>query len=193
LRHDQGLTQRALAQRAGVPQPTIAEIESGRREPSLSLLSKIAESAGVAVDVRLVPLDPQSALAAAQQIGQRLTGSMHDGLPPKTREDGALRSALDFRDALRRLPREDLSLRVAAPPTLIGERRWDAFLAAVVEDECARKDLAPPRWTSDPRRFVRPFWYLSKVPELHTWELATAPGAFVRHGVLAAEEELESV
>ncbi len=50
-----------------------------------------------------------------------------------------------------------------------------------------------PRWTNDRRRFAKPFWYLSENPALHQWELATAPAAFVRHGVLAAADELESV
>ncbi|MHB1712208.1 MAG: helix-turn-helix transcriptional regulator [Acidimicrobiales bacterium] len=40
LRHDRGLTQRALADHAGVPQSSIAEKESCRREPSLGLLSR---------------------------------------------------------------------------------------------------------------------------------------------------------
>ena len=82
---------------------------------------------------------------------------------------------------------------VAQPPSLIGDRRWDAIVAAVVEDEAAFRDIAPPRWTSDPRRFTKPFWYLSENSRLHAWERSSAPAAFVRHGVLAAREELESV
>ncbi len=193
LRVRNGLTQRALAHRAGVPQPTIAAIEARRREPSITLLSRIAESVGETLETRLVPLDRRSVLAAGVQIADLLSGRRHPERPEKVREDGCLRVVLDLRDGLRRAGREDLLSRVAAPPSLTGEARWDALLAAVVEDECARKNVAPPRWTSDPRRFTKPFWYLSKVPTLHDWELANAPGAFVRHGVLAAEEELESV
>ena len=36
-----GLTQRALAERAGVPQPYVARIESGRVDPSVSALSRL--------------------------------------------------------------------------------------------------------------------------------------------------------
>jgi transcriptional regulator with XRE-family HTH domain len=193
IRRQLGLSQRALAQKAGVPQPTIAEIEAVRREPTLSLLSKIVESAGLAIEIRLVPLEPHSALAAANKVKNRLTGSAGAGLPIAIREDGALRAVLDLKDGLRRSDREQFTVLVEFPPSLIGDTRWDAFIAAVVEDEAAAKNLPPPRWTNDPSRFNRPFWYLSENPELHTWEFTTAPGAFVRHGIFAAKDELESV
>jgi transcriptional regulator with XRE-family HTH domain len=193
LRQRQGLSQRALAQRAGVPQPTVAEIEAGRREPTLSLLSNIAEAVDEVIEVRAVPLKRFSAVATSRQIKDRLFGSKYQELTPSLRKDGALRSVLDMRDALRRSSEDELRQLIDVPPTLVGDSRWDAFVAAVVEDESARKSVISPRWTNDPRRFVKPFWYLSDIPELHAWELANAPASFVRHGVLAAEEELESV
>ena len=82
---------------------------------------------------------------------------------------------------------------IESPPSLTRSRRWDAFLAAVVEDECARRNMAAPKWTRDDRRVVDPPWHLSENPELHAWEYENAPAAFIRHGVLAAAEELESV
>ncbi|MFZ0249841.1 MAG: helix-turn-helix transcriptional regulator, partial [Acidimicrobiales bacterium] len=68
LRRDNGLTQRDLAAKAGVPQSTIAEIEVGQREPSLTLLSRIAESAGQSIAIRLAPLLRHSAVATANTI-----------------------------------------------------------------------------------------------------------------------------
>lgn len=49
-----GLTQRALAARAGVAQPVIAAYESGRRQPSLPVLRRIVRAAGfdLALDLR---------------------------------------------------------------------------------------------------------------------------------------------
>jgi predicted transcriptional regulator len=41
-----GLSQRRLARRAGVPQPTIARIESGVVTPNLSTLEKLLASCG---------------------------------------------------------------------------------------------------------------------------------------------------
>jgi transcriptional regulator with XRE-family HTH domain len=192
LRQRKKLTQRALADLADVPQPTIAEIESGRREPSLTLLSRLAEAAGEAVEIRLVPLDRYSALFTSRRIVERLDPNSPGNGSETAREDGALRVVLDFRDALRRSEASEFAPLVGLPPNLTDFTRWDAFLAAVVEDECARRHVSPPRWTNDRRRFAKPFWYLSKNPALHDWELETAPAAFVRHGVLAAAAELES-
>jgi predicted transcriptional regulator len=45
-RRDAGLSQRRLARRAGVPQPTIARIESGAVTPNLSTLEKLLASCG---------------------------------------------------------------------------------------------------------------------------------------------------
>jgi transcriptional regulator with XRE-family HTH domain len=193
LRQDKGLTQRDLAAKAGVPQSTIAEIETGRREPSLTLLSKLAESVGDSVTLTLSPLLQRSVIVMANMIKDRLAGGAGQGLSVELREDAALRAVLDLKDALRRSNPERFVALTSQAPGLVGDTRWDAFLAAIVEDEAARKAISPPRWTNDPSRFQRPFWYLSSNPRLHTWEIANAPGAFVRHGVFAAEEELESV
>jgi hypothetical protein len=100
---------------------------------------------------------------------------------------------IDLKDTLRQSDVDQFFRLVESPPSLIGDSRWDAFIAAVVEDEAATKDVSPPRWTNETNRFNKPFWYLSENRELHSWELTTAPGAFVRHGVFAAKDELESV
>jgi transcriptional regulator with XRE-family HTH domain len=193
LRRASGMTQRDLAAVAGVPQSTIAEVEAGRREPSLTLLSKIAESAGQSIAIELMPLRRHSAVATANTIRDRLYGAGGEGLSVDIREDGALRAVIDLKDALRRSSHEGFGALTSQAPGFVGDTRWDAFLAAIVEDEAARKAISPPRWTNDLKRFHRPFWYLSKNPRFHTWEIANSPGALIRHGVFAAEDELESV
>ncbi|MGH2500600.1 MAG: helix-turn-helix domain-containing protein [Candidatus Limnocylindria bacterium] len=45
-----GLTQRELARRAKIPQPTIAAIESGRQEPRYATISRLLRACGVALD-----------------------------------------------------------------------------------------------------------------------------------------------
>lgn len=189
VRSERSLSQRDLASRAGVPQPTIAEIETRKREPSLTLLSRIVESTGLGLDVRLIPLERGSALFAAMAVKERLSGSGS----PSEREDAALRALIDLKDALRRSSRDEFKSLVSQPPDLIGDTRWDAFLAAIVEHEAAEKGLPVPKWTDDEERTTRPFWYLSENRRLHNWERATAPSAFVRHGVFVARDELESV
>jgi hypothetical protein len=100
---------------------------------------------------------------------------------------------LDLRDVLGKANGKRLGALSGQAPLLCGNRRFDAFIAGVVEEAFAHRRLDPPGWTQESGRFVRPFWYLSGLEELRWWEFATAPGALIRHGVLAAERELESV
>lgn len=52
-----GLTQRELADRLGVSQPTVAAYESGRRQPTLPTLMRWLTAAGFDLHMALVPLD----------------------------------------------------------------------------------------------------------------------------------------
>lgn len=53
-RTSRGLTVSALARRAGTSQPTLTAYEQGRVTPAAGTLERILDSAGYAVDVRLV-------------------------------------------------------------------------------------------------------------------------------------------
>jgi transcriptional regulator with XRE-family HTH domain len=52
-----GLTQRTLAATAGVPQSTVARIESGAMQPTLPLLYRLLAAADVEPRIRLVAYD----------------------------------------------------------------------------------------------------------------------------------------
>ena len=56
-RQEAGLSQRELAERAGVTQSEIARIESGKREPSIPTIQRILAGAGLELRFRLMPLD----------------------------------------------------------------------------------------------------------------------------------------
>jgi transcriptional regulator with XRE-family HTH domain len=53
-----GLSQRALAARAGVAQSELARIESGRQEPSFARLEQLLRAAGYDLRIELVRHDP---------------------------------------------------------------------------------------------------------------------------------------
>ena len=53
-----GLTQSALADRAGVPKSTVGRIESGARAPSVELVQRLVRAAGLEVTVSLSEIDP---------------------------------------------------------------------------------------------------------------------------------------
>lgn len=51
LRSDRSLTQGELAKKAGVAQSTIAQIESGRKDPSISTLRQIAAALDIEIAI----------------------------------------------------------------------------------------------------------------------------------------------
>jgi len=51
------LSQRRLAELAGVTQPTVARIEGGLIQPTFERLLELVRACGLDLDVRLVPLD----------------------------------------------------------------------------------------------------------------------------------------
>ena len=67
-----GLTQHALAQRAGVTQSVISAYESGRREPSYAMLTRLVKSAGFDLKPHLEPALPENALAIVRAHADEL-------------------------------------------------------------------------------------------------------------------------
>jgi transcriptional regulator with XRE-family HTH domain len=49
-REQQDLTQQELAERSGVPRPTLAHLESGQGNPTLSVLSRVARALDVGIE-----------------------------------------------------------------------------------------------------------------------------------------------
>lgn len=67
-REEAGLSQRELADRAGIAQSEIARIESGKREPSIPVLQRILAGAGVELRFRLAPVDDHDQVLASRQV-----------------------------------------------------------------------------------------------------------------------------
>ena len=70
------LSQRALAERAGVAQSEISRIESGRQEPSFPRLARLLRAAGYDLKLELVPHDDHDEQLIRQMlatpVGERL-------------------------------------------------------------------------------------------------------------------------
>lgn len=78
-----GLTQSALAQRAGVAQSTVARIESDARTPSTDMVERLVRAAGYEIRVSLGEPDPETVSLFERTL--RLT--------PAERLAGAVRAA----------------------------------------------------------------------------------------------------
>lgn len=77
LRSNAGLSQYELAVRAGMAQSAISNYESGRKVPSLTTLARLAEAAGVALDVSFAPVRyPKKVTLASLRRGRAHLGRL---------------------------------------------------------------------------------------------------------------------
>jgi XRE family transcriptional regulator, regulator of sulfur utilization len=74
LRQVRGLTQETLAKSAGVPRSTIANLESGHGNPSLTVLLKVANSLAVPVDELLASPRAKTRLWARSELQSQNAG-----------------------------------------------------------------------------------------------------------------------
>lgn len=123
LRHARSLTQEALAKSSALPRSTVANLESGTGNPSLTVLLKVAGALGVPVDELLAP--PRAKVrkwtAADVSTQSRGQGVMLRPLVPEPTPDEML-SIMDFQ------PRATLR----GTPHLPGTREYFTCLDGVV-------------------------------------------------------------
>lgn len=74
LRHARALTQEAVAKAAGVPRSTIANLESGDGNPSLTVLVKVAHALGAPIDELLAPPRAKVRKWLAEEIASTVKG-----------------------------------------------------------------------------------------------------------------------
>ena len=181
-RRNRGLSQRALAERSGAVQPTIAALESGRHDPGVATLERFVAASGARLAVLPTRVRP---VADAADAIRRLVAE--DQL------DEAFRELIQVADDL---GAENGAIRVAlavTPPQAVGDRRFDAFLAAVVEHRLSEQDLVLPEWTAEPNRVCDEPWFLSDLPAYIARAQRESPPAFARRGVFLIPDELASV
>lgn len=96
LREVRGWTQTRLAQLAGVPRPTLATLESGSANPTLSVLMRVAAAFQVSLDELVSPPRASAKLYRAQELPTQRRGKVEvrqllpDAIPGVTVERMAL-------------------------------------------------------------------------------------------------------
>jgi transcriptional regulator with XRE-family HTH domain len=87
LRARSGLSQRALAQRAGTSAAAICQYESGQRTPRVDTLRRIVQAAGATLDLGITwPSRPEIDLARNARILEDVLG-LADALPHRSTQE----------------------------------------------------------------------------------------------------------
>jgi transcriptional regulator with XRE-family HTH domain len=175
-----GLSQRSLAARAGRRQPQIADVERGKHDVTVDVLTELLAATGHRLVA--VPSTRTSAADAAAAIRRALVAGQHDR---------ALREALQLSDDLASSEPVVRAALCAAAPELSGDQRYDALIAGIVEFHLPR--ASRPSWVLEENRALKGRWYVDDTPGLAELNLAETPPALLRHGVVLAASELASV
>ncbi|MHB8295842.1 MAG: helix-turn-helix domain-containing protein [Acidimicrobiales bacterium] len=177
------VSQRELARLSGIPQPSISEIERGRRDPTVQTVNRILRPLGA--QLTWVPTGRLTAAAAAERIARHLSagrGRLLIERPILQLADDLAVSCPALRAAL-----------TVCPPERTGGRKYDAAIAALVEYRLNEVGFEAPGWAHDPKRIADPEWLVCDVPQLAALVRADTPEPFLRRGVLLGASDLVSV
>jgi hypothetical protein len=105
-------------------------------------------------------------------------------------EAHARRLVFRFVESYDKAPPASRPRMIAIEPPPTGDRRFDAFLAAMVEYLCAREFDEAPTWVNTPNRFLDQWWFMSGIRSLEANALVHSPISFKRRGVFITEGSL---
>ena len=132
-RREAGLSQYALAFRAGTPASTIRRIERGETDPTITMLERIAAATGRRLDFTTSDIGNSPSLAALAHRC-RIAGEIN------------WTEIRAFADWAEQHP-DDALAAIATPPVRTGSARIDNLLAAIAETIADLEDGPRPRWT----------------------------------------------
>ena len=157
LRKTHGLTLRSLAERAGTSSATLSNYELGIKEPRLSTLERLVEASGSKLLVEIIPAAINGrwndARISAAESSRRVAKAIRDN-----KEEVAFRICLELIDDLKAVTPYRLAQLTRDTPPLTGDSRYDALIAAVVEDACVNGGAPTPLWVYETTRAVEK-WY----------------------------------
>ncbi len=169
LRKEADLTQAELAERAGCTRSTIARIEAGRMDPTVTMLARIASAAGRTLAISAPRRSDPSTLRSVASASTDLDNA----------DWTVLRGLIDRIE----LHDERAAEAIADPPARTGDLALDNLIAAIAEKIADDRHLHRPAWT----RAVPPLpeaWEPAGTPRMRAHEAATAPRQFVARNLL---------
>ncbi len=180
LRKHIGLSQRALAAKAGLSYKTLQLLEAGDHDPKVSTLQRIADVSGyprgsvIRRIEQLWTLPEDSVAILSEKI-------IHE------RRDSWKILLFNFVDAFRVRP--DRNVLIQYPPEEKTPGQWKALLASVVETLCSELGMKSPDWCESIVPLPKP-WFLSGVENLKTSALMESPAHFRKRNIFVLENFL---
>lgn len=181
-RKSRGLSQAELATRARVHQSRVSRSERDRESPGFDTVARLLAGAGHRLYSAPTQRDDAATIATAIRVALRAGNRQR-----------AVRELIQLNDNLvaeRGLVRGVLGL---AEPATVGDRAWDAAIAALVAWRLSEEGLPLPAWVDDADRFLADPRGLDIDPADPVPPPDEVPPAFAERGVLAWRDTFESV
>ena len=178
-RQSAGISRRALARLAGASNAGLVNLASGREDATTARLDGLLRH--LDTQLAVLPTRRTTVSGAAAEVAERLN---HDD------RANALRAIWT---AAADLAAVDPATRVALavmPPAPTGDSRFDALLAAVVDQVLTTAGLPIPTWVRGPERSLADPWDVEPVRALQEGARAVTPDAIRRHGIWLDPAEL---
>lgn len=180
-RASRGWTQRELALRCGVAQPSLSDIETGDRDTTVAKLEQILRATGH----RLVSIPTTRPTVAEWALALR---------EAVAEDPGALEKCfVQIADDLRSADGAACVALASERPEPTGATSVDAVLAALVEHVLGQRDLPVPAWVHEGWRASEEPWDLIRTEGLRALARAATPEPFRRRNVFVPSDLFESV
>ncbi|OGS05313.1 MAG: hypothetical protein A3G41_03545 [Elusimicrobia bacterium RIFCSPLOWO2_12_FULL_59_9] len=172
-RESKGISQRRLASAAGISYKTLQLLESGKHDPRLSTLAKVAGALGLprpgieqAIENYLEAAGEDSLRKISLEILKGGEASWKDWL-------------FDFVDAFRRNPNAGLA---SLPPPPESKPRIHSLLASTVESLCWEQKIPVPGWCACVPALSKP-WFVAGIESLKASALVESPAQFRKRNI----------
>ena len=180
-----GISQAALARRAGIAQSTISRIEHEEIDPTWATMQSLLAATGWAIN-------PQPTATAQLLSPETVSRAMARSLR-KADSESAIR---DLTEGVGRLIRageagENIpEWAIAQPSKPIGIPLWDTFLATAFAYGLERAGQTPPQWMLDaPSLPHETSPGDDPGPEFRQWLRARTPSVFLNKNILSRAED----
>jgi len=182
IRKAHGLSQYEMALKGKTFQANVSSIESGKTDPGISTLESFIAPLGYS----LIAIPTRRACAAEMSL------DVADELRVN-QFDNAIRAVIQLNDnLLASEPLIKLALCLTPPPTTQNQH-FDALIAGVCDYYLTKENLPLPAWINEPSRFLQEAWIVDRFEKNIERIRSKTPEAILRHNVLFAESELQSV
>jgi len=164
IRSSSGQSRKSLAKAAGTSTTTVSRVETGESDATWGMLTRLAEAAGLRLDVSMIPM-PTLAAAA-------------DATPEAEQEPW-----LHLRLAVQAATRDRANAGAVIAPEPATDNQWTLnLLAGVAESIAASNGLSAPAWTHTVPPLTTP-WRPHGTPSMIRRSEANAPRELSRRGI----------